>query len=92
MPSRAVFFNGPGTVRLRRAGMRDCLGLSSGIFTVALVAAFDRPAMAQDWGGHMMGGSGMGGAMWGGMGIVWLILIVLAVLGAIALMKYLFRG
>lgn len=39
----------------------------------------------------MMGGSGMGGYMWG-MGLFWLLLVVLAVLGVIALVKYLFRG
>ena len=62
----------------------------AGCAAVAL-AAVRHPAVAQNWSGHMMGGSGMGGYMWG-MGLFWLLLVVLAVLGVIALVKYLFRG
>ena len=47
-------------------------------------------AAAQTWSTHMGGGFGMGGMMWGA-GFLWLLLIVLAVLGVIALVKYIFR-
>ena len=38
---------------------------------------------------HMM--DGMGGMMWG-MGLLWLLIIVVLVLGAAALVKYLWSG
>jgi hypothetical protein len=38
---------------------------------------------------HGMMGSGMGPMMWG-MGVLWLLVIIVLVLGAAALIKYLF--
>ncbi len=40
--------------------------------------------------GDMGHASGMGGMMWG-MSALWLVLIVLAILGVVALTKYIFR-
>ena len=48
-------------------------------------------AAAQTWSTHMGDGFGMGGMMWGA-GLLWLLLILLAVLGVIALVKYISRS
>lgn len=79
-------------VRLRPRGTPTMPGVASaGLLATALAAASGGPAAAQGWSGRMMTGSGMGGVMWG-MGLVWLLILVLAVLGVMALVKYLFRG
>ncbi len=40
---------------------------------------------------HGMMNGGMGAMMWG-MGLLWLLVVVVLVLGAAALLKYLFSG
>ena len=57
----------------------------------SLASAPGAPARAQTWSTHMGGGFGMGGMMWGA-GVLWLLLILLAVLGVIALVKYISRS
>ncbi len=42
--------------------------------------------------GGVMGGGMMGGGMWFGMGIWWILILVLVVLGIAALARYLFGG
>lgn len=80
----------PGVPWLKRAKLTGRPARLA-ICLAVVLAAICRPAAAQNWSGHMMDGSGMGGFMWG-MGLFWLLLLVLAVLGVIALVKYLFRG
>ena len=95
MPSHVNAVRKPARSRLKETRLTGVPARLTGC--VAVVLAMIRcPAAAQNGGGHMMGGagmsgSGMGGFMWG-MGLFWLLLLVLAVLGVIALVKYLFGG
>ena len=95
MPSHVYAVRKPARSWLKETRFTRSSARLAGCVAVVL-AMIHYPAAAQNGGGHMMGGagmsgSGMGGFMWG-MGLFWLLLLVLAVLGVIALVKYLFRG
>lgn len=91
MSPSAIRSTEPGAARLVSQSTGKRRTPVAAIVAVAAACAFSLSASGQNWGAHMMDWSEMGGMMWGA-GVLWLLLIVLAVLGVVALMKYLFRG